>query len=340
MTARESVRRALGGRELSRDEARDVVAAISREEFEPSELAELFAAVASRGETTEELIGGTEALGAAMQAFVHPFPDVLDVGGTGAEGLHTFNLSLTSALVAAAAGARVVLQGERSMHACASDADVLGAAGLPLDLEPRASACVLEEVGITFLHAPRYHPALRASAAVRRTLGAATWLELCALLAHPAGPRRRVLGVGDARLAARLAALLELRGIERAYVVHGAGRAAQLTLAGENSVVALGDAPRARFDAPALALPPASVGALAGGDRRHNLSLLERLLAGENGALGHAVVLNAAAALVAAGIAPDPVAAAERARALLRGGSVRRLFGRWLEVSSRLGQAA
>jgi anthranilate phosphoribosyltransferase len=165
-------------------------------------------------------------------------------------------------------------------------------------------------------------------------------LDLAAPLTQGAHARRLWVGVGDRSRANRLAECFRHSGIERAYVVHGAGGIEPLTLAGENLVLPIGAAPGARFDADVLALPPASIGALAGGDEKRNLRLFEHLLAGENGPLCNAVVLNASAALVLAGVARTPTDGVELARATLRHGAARRTLSRWLETASRWRGAA
>ncbi|MCE9595051.1 MAG: anthranilate phosphoribosyltransferase [Planctomycetes bacterium] len=340
MIVRDTLRRALRGQTFTGEETRELFVSIAHGDFEPLELSALLAALAARGETADEIAGAAHGLRETMLPFEHPFPDAIDTCGTGGDGLYTFNLSTAAAIVAAAAGARVVKHGNCAAASVCASADLLAAAGLPLDLTPAAAARVLEEVGITFLYAPRYHPALAAAASVRRGLGARTLLDLAAPLANPGRVRRQVLGVGGHERTERVAEALNLLGVERAYVLHGAGGADELTLAGLNPIVALGLAPTARFDARELAFAPASLGALAGGDPARNLALLERLLAGENGPIYNAVVLNASAALVVAGLATGPAEGAELARAALRRGAARRTFVRWIETANRLRGAA
>ncbi|MBI5433793.1 MAG: anthranilate phosphoribosyltransferase, partial [Planctomycetes bacterium] len=243
MSARDALRRVLRGQTLGRDEARELLVAVAHDEASADEAvvrSALFAALATRGESIDELVGAAEALRATGRRFEHAFPDAIDFSGTGGDAFYTFNVTAAAGLVAASAGARVILQGERALATACASADLLEAAGLSLELEPEASAQVLEEVGITFLHSPIYHPALAATAGLRRALGVRTLLDLAAPLSHPAHLSRQIVGVGERVRAARVAAALGELGTERAFVVHGAGGADELTLAGENLVLRLG----------------------------------------------------------------------------------------------------
>jgi anthranilate phosphoribosyltransferase len=323
----------VAGRRLSRAEARACFASALDQRADPLALAGLLAALAQRGEDAAEIAGAAEALRGAMVPFEHGRPDAIDTCGTGGDGLGTFNLSTATAIVAAAAGAAVIKHGNRAASSRSGSADLLEAAGLPLELSPEASRRVLERVGITFLFAPLYHPALRFAAPVRRALGIRTVFNLVGPLVNPGRVRRQLLGVPEHRRVAPLAAALAELGHERAYVVHGAGGADELTLGGENHVAPVGSAPRMRFDADALGLEQRPVSTLAGGDPRENLARLRALLDGEEGPLADALKLNAAAALVVAGLAADAGDGLERAGEALASGAARELFARWIAAA-------
>jgi len=317
---------------LSRLEAHAVFASALGEGTDPAQLAGFLAALAVRGETADEIAGAADALRGAMLPFEHPFPEAIDTCGTGGDGLCTFNLSTAAALVAAAAGARVVKHGNRAASSRCGSADLLEAVGLPLALSARAARVVLEEVGITFLFAPAYHPALRHAAPVRKALGVRTVFNLLGPLVNPARPRRQLLGLGVGRCLPVLAEVLESLGVERGLVVHGAGGADELTLEGPNQAIGVGsEAPSVEgFDAHSLGLEPAPVAALRGGDAATNLRLFERVLAGERGPLRDAVLLNASAALVVAGVAQGAPEGLERARAALDSGAASDRLKRWV----------
>lgn len=336
MDLREALRSTLAGEVLSRDAARDVFGRALSEETDPVLFGGFLAALAARGETSDEIAGAAEALRAAVVPFEHGCPEAIDTCGTGGDGLGTFNLSTAAAVVAAAAGARVVKHGNRSVSSSCGSADLLEAAGVALDLTPDGARTVLEEVGVTFLFAPGYHPAMRFAGPVRRSLGVRTVFNFLGPLCNPGAVRRQLLGVSDAARVEDFAAVLAALGCERGYVVHGAGGADEITLAGRNRALPVGDAPALRFDADELELGAAPVAALAGGDVAANLELLARVLGGELGPLRDALLANAAAALVVAGVAADGREGVARAREAIDGGAARGTLETWAAVSRRV----
>ena len=333
MQLRDALRATLLGETLDRDQARSVFAGALAEDTDPVLFGGLLTALAVRGETPDEIAGAAQALRAAVVPFEHSCEDAIDTCGTGGDGLGTFNLSTASAIVAAAAGARVVKHGNRSVSSACGSADLLEAAGVELELEPAAARTVLERVGITFLFAPRYHPAMRFAAPVRRSLGVRTLFNFLGPLCNPGGVRRQLLGISDGSRVDDFVTALEGLGCERGYVVHGAGGADELTLAGDNRCAPVGDAPALEFSASALGLEPAPVEDLAGGDAAANLALLVRVLGGEAGALRDAVALNAAAALVVAGSAPDAAEGLARSTEALDSGAATAKLADWISVS-------
>ena len=333
---RAALREVLAGATLDRERARRVFGAGLDGEADPVLLGGLLTALAGRGETVEEIAGAAEALRERMVPLEHPFEDAVDTCGTGGDGLGSFNLSTAAALVAAAAGARVIKHGNRSVSSRCGSADLLEAAGIPLELGPAAAARVLEEAGITFLYAPAFHPAMRHAAPVRRALGVRTLFNWLGPLCNPGRVRRHLLGVGEASLLEPFAGILEVLGFERALVIHGAGGADELTLAGENRVRAVGEAPAGGWSAAELGLPEAPVEALAGGDAARNLEILQAVLAGEGGPVAEAVVLNAAAALAAAGLEDQPEAACDRAREALDSGRAATILETWRRTACAL----
>jgi len=333
MDLRDALRATLAGRTLDRDQTREVLAAALSEGTDPVLLGGVLVALAARGETAEQIAGGAEALRAAAVPLEHDHPEAIDTCGTGGDGLHMFNVSTASAIVCAAAGATVIKHGNRSVSSSCGSADLLEAAGVALDLGPAAARVVLDEVGITFLFAPRYLPAMRFAAPVRGALGVRTLFNFLGPLCNPGGVRRQLLGVSDPTRVGDFAAALEGLGCERGYVVHGAGGADELTLAGENQVATVGDAPRLALDASAAGLAQAPVEALAGGDAQANLAQLARLLDGEAGPVRDAVALNAGAALVLAGIAADVAEGAARAGEALDSGAAGAKLSAWVAAS-------
>jgi anthranilate phosphoribosyltransferase len=293
-------------------------------------------ALAARGETADEIGGAAAALRAAALVFEHDAPDAIDTCGTGGDGLGVFNLSTAAAVVACAAGARVIKHGNRSVSSRCGSADLLEAAGIPLELTPPQAREVFEAEGIVFLFAPAWHPAMRFAGPVRRALGVRTIFNLLGPLCSPGRVRRQLLGVADAARLDDFAAALTGLGHDRAYVVHGGGGADELTLAAGNQVRVVGEAPIATFEADELGLEPAPVSSLAGGDAAANLGLLKHVFDGEAGPLLDAVVLNAAAALVVAAACEGAREGVELAREALRSGAARAKLTSWSETARRV----
>ena len=333
MKLQEALKRVYAGEELLRDEAREVFAGALTGDADPIVLGALLVALGVRGETPQEILGAAEALRGAMLPFEHDCPDAIDTCGTGGDGLGSFNVSTAAAIVACAAGAKVIKHGNRSVSSKCGSADLLEAAGIPLELEPEASRAVLEEVGITFLFAPTHHPAMRHAAPVRQALGLPTIFNLLGPLCNPGGVRRQLLGVADPARLETFAEVLTGLGHEAALVVHGGGGADELTLQDGNVLAAVGAAKSTGFSARELGLTEASAASAAGGDAAENLRILDALLAGEAGPTTDVVLLNTAASLVVAGVAVDAREGLAMGRSAIDGGAARARLDHWREAA-------
>ena len=327
------------GGTLTREETRATFGAALSEAPDPAVFGGLLAALAQRGETPDEIAGAADALRDEMVPFEHDYPDEIDTCGTGGDGLHTFNVSTAAAIVAAAGGAHVIKHGNRSLSSKCGSADLLEACGVPLELEPGAARAVLDEVGITFLFAPRYHPAMRFAGPFRKALGIRTVFNYLGPLCNPGQVRRQLLGINDVRRLDDFAAVLEASKSKRAYVVHGSGGADELTLAGKNNVRSVGGAPFGFEDPQALGLSLYDNRDLKGGDASVNKAMLDQLLAGEQGAVRDSVLLNASAALVVAGLTDEPGEGLERAREAIDSGAARAKLEAWIAAGVRYGSS-
>jgi anthranilate phosphoribosyltransferase len=334
MTPAEALASVRSGGRLACAEARSVFGELLAGRASDALVGELLLALAARGESAEELAGAALAMRAAMRPFEHSHPAALDTAGTGGDGLGLFNLSTAAALVAAAAGAPVIKHGNRAASSRCGSADLLEAAGVRIDLEPRRSRELLDELGICFLFAPAYHPALARLAPLRRALGRRTAFNLLGPLCNPGLVQRQLLGVAHEDLLETMAEVLGELDSQCAFVVHGAGGADELTLCGANRIVAVGTPTAQGLEPRTHGLASAPLAALRGGDARENVGLLDSVLRAEAGALTDAVLLNATAALMVSGVRPAG-AALERARAALESGAARELFGRWIDLSNR-----
>jgi len=303
------------GTALTREQAAQVLTEILAGEVPDVEIAALLAVLATRGEQAPELAGFVEVM--RQRALHVPLTaeersGLVDIVGTGGGGPLTFNISSGAALVAAAAGAKVAKHGNRAITSRCGAADVLEALGVPIELSPQLAAECLRETGFMFLFAPLYHPAMRALGPLRRALGFRTIFNLCGPLTNPAGASNQVIGVLAPSRVLLVGRTLAALGAKRAFVVHGTDGIDELTTTGESVVARIEeseDGPptlkAARVTPEMAGLPRTTLDQFTGGDVELNASLLYDVLTGIPGARRDIVLLNAAAALVAAGLAED-----------------------------------
>lgn len=304
------------------------------------QLAGFLVALRAKGESVEELAGLVQAmLGHAVRIEV-PGPCV-DVVGTGGDRRHTVNISTMAALVVAGTGRRVVKHGNRAASSASGAADVLEALGVRLDLAPARVAELATEVGITFCFAQVFHPAMRHAATVRRELGVATAFNFLGPLTNPAQPSAAAVGVADLRMAPIVAGVLAGRGAS-ALVFRGEDGLDELSTASPSQVWVVADRAvrEQRLDATELGLPEIDLSALVGGDPAHNAAVVRSVLAGERGPIRDAVLLNAAAAVVAAdgagrgALVPLLGLALEEVAQAVDSGRAGEVLERWVSASS------
>lgn len=319
----DALRRLADGGHLDRDLAHAAFAELMAGEAPPSRIAALLMGLRVKGETPAELAGAILALRGAMRRVPHGDPDALvDTCGTGGGAVGTLNISTAAAFVAAAAGAPVAKHGNRSFTSRSGSADVLEALGVDIALEPERAAEVLAAAGIVFLFAPTYHPAMRHVGPVRRELAVPTLMNLVGPLANPAGVRRQVVGVADARRAELMAGALADVGVIHALVVHGEAGLDEISPMGPTAVWEVRErrVDRWTLDPEGFGLAHHDLDALAGGDPADNARRIEEVLGGGGHAAERAAIaLNAAAALYVAG-RPSIAVAVDEAVALLEEG--------------------
>ena len=303
----QALARLLDGQDLSRVEAREVMALVMGGEATPAQIGALLVALRLKGETADEIAGCAEAMRAHALAVRPRRDDLVDTAGTGGDGARTFNISTAAALVAAAAGAGVAKHGNRAVSSASGSADVLEALGFRLDVPPPRIERSIDELGFGFLFAPSHHPAMRHAAPVRKELAARTVFNVLGPLTNPAGARAQVVGVYAPELVPRIADVLLRLGARRAFVVHGAGGIDELSPAGENVVfeVANGGIRRREIDPRDVGVPRCRPEDLRGGSPAENAATVRGILAGARGPKREAVLLNAAGAIAAAGHARD-----------------------------------
>ncbi|MGH7641489.1 MAG: anthranilate phosphoribosyltransferase [Candidatus Dormibacteria bacterium] len=298
------LRRMLQGETMTAAESAATVGAIVDETLTGAQAAGLLIALAARGETIEEVIGGAVAMRQRALRVDHHLPLVIDIVGTGGDGVRSINISTAAALVVAGAGVPVAKHGNRAASSACGSADVLEALGVPLDRPPAAAAELLTTQRIAFLFAPRYHPAFRAAATVRRELGVRTIFNLLGPLCNPAGAHRQLVGVFGESQVGLVAEALQGLGCEEGAVVHSASGMDEVAGDGPTDVAQFGKSGSRRW-----VLHPeeygirASLDDLRGGDARTNAALVLAVLQGEHSPQADVVALNAALALMVAGAA-------------------------------------
>src|SRR5713226_3062084 len=338
----------LDGRDLTRDEARGAMHEIMRGEATQAQIAGFLVALRAKGETADEITGCAEAMREHVLPVRPRRSDLVDTAGTGGDGKHTYNISTAAALVAAAAGAAVAKHGNRAASSETGSADVLEALGFQLELPPEKIERSIDELGFGFLFAQAHHPAMRHAAPVRRELATRTVFNVLGPLTNPAGARALMLGVYSPELVPTIADVLAQLGARRAFVVHGAHGIDELSPAGPNLVceVVEGTVTERTIDPLDLGVPRCTATSLRGGTPAENAAAIRRVFSGEHGGARDAVLLNAAAAVAAAGHAADLREGLEIAReAVSSGAAAERLdalvaFSRAHELAHAPGKGA
>jgi len=297
---KEAISALISGRSLAADEAAQVMEEIMQGEATPAQFGAFVTALRLKGETVDEIVG----LARTMRARAIPVVTdglVVDTCGTGGDGSHTFNISTTAAFVAAGAGLKVAKHGNRAMSSQCGSADVLEALGVKIDLNAEQVQRCLQEVGIGFMFAPAFHPAMKYAAAPRRELGIRTVFNILGPLTNPAGAKAQVLGVADESLVEKMALVLQHLGCHHALVVHGEDGLDEVTISGKTHFCELkGNRIENYTISPEdLGLPIAGSDSLKGGSAQENAELLRNILAGAPGPQRDVVLMNTAAVLLA-----------------------------------------
>jgi anthranilate phosphoribosyltransferase len=319
----------LQGNDLTAPEAEAAMDVIMTGEATPAQIGGYLVALRMKGETVAEITGSARS----MRRHASPVllnsngSPLLDTAGTGGDGRHTFNISTAAAFIIAGAGFRVAKHGNRAASSRCGSADVLAALGVNLDLTPQQVAQCIETVGIGFLFAPRFHPAMKYAIGPRRELGQRTIFNLLGPLTNPAGATHQLIGVYDPALTQPIAEVLRELGGSAALVIHGPGGLDELSTSGLNRVSQLsgGSVRTYDLDPAGLGLRPASPTDLQGGEPEENAQIFRDLLMGRTKSpLVDVVLLNAAAAL-AAGTGDLPAGLVEARRSLESGAAYQKL---------------
>lgn len=329
----------LRGEDLPADDAQVAMNAVLLGEATSAQIAAFVVALRSKGETADELQG---MLAAVLEAS-EPVPldakfssHAIDIVGTGGDKSHSVNISTMAAFVVAGAGVPVCKHGNRAASSQCGTADVLEALGVKIDLEGVGVARCVEQAGMGFCFAPKFHPAFRHAGPTRKELGVPTAFNLLGPMANPAQVSYMVVGVGDSSMAHKMAHAIAGRGVQRAWVVHGHGGLDELSLSGDCPIVEIDHGNMSEFvlNAKDFGLQPADVTAVRGGNPEHNARVIRDTFNGTRGAVRDIVVFNAAAGLVVAGVASHMADGIERAQASIDSGAANNVVDALIKISN------
>jgi len=328
--------RLLAREDLSADEAAEAMRGIVSGEATPAQVAAFAAALRAKGETAAEASGLARTLLEMAPTVETPGP-VTDTSGSGGDHSKTINVSTIAAIVAAGGGATVAKHGNRARSSRCGSADLLEALGVKVILEPDAVTRCLEQCGIAFMFAPKFHPSLSHTAIPRKDMGVPTVFDYLTPLTNPAHPAAQLVGVSDQKMLPVVAGVLAERGI-KGYVARGTDGMDEITTTGPTEILEV----NAGTYLPYYVLPieigvaVARPDDLAGGDAATNAVLTRAVLSGEMGPGRDIVCVNAAAALSAAGLADDIQGGLQRAAESIDSGKAAAVLDRWVEVSNRV----
>jgi anthranilate phosphoribosyltransferase len=337
----EAIDRIAAGGDLSADEAARVLREVMEGRVSEAQSAAFLIGLRAKGETVSEIAGLARTMRNLALKVDAGEAELVDTAGTGG-GRPTFNVSTTAALIAAGAGCAVAKHGNRSATSQCGSADVLEALGARIDLEPGDVAACIREVGFGFMFAPRHHQAMRHVAPVRKELAVRTIFNFLGPLTNPAGARRQVIGVSDPRYLETIAAALGELGTVAALVVSSADGLDEFSASGPTRVVELksGTIDGYEVTPEQVGLEPVADGAVGAGTPDQNAEVLRRVLAGVAGPERSLAVMNAGAAIYAAGHAGTLGEGVRAAEAAIDSGAAREVMERFVQRSRELGAPA
>ncbi len=328
------------GQDLDRRAMQQVMDEIMEGEATDAQIGAFLTALRMKGETVEEIAGAAHVMrekATRIRPRLREDEYLVDIVGTGGDQAGTFNVSTTSALVAAGAGLRVAKHGNRSVSSRSGSADLLEELGVNLDVPPEVVEGCIEETGIGFLFAPKLHPAMKNVIGPRRQMGIRTVFNVLGPLTNPAGAEIELLGVFTRELCPVMARVLGELGARRAWIVHGSGGLDELSLAGTSWVSEWDGIQVRSFEvSPSdFGLSPAPLSEISGGDPRENAAITMAILKGEKGPRRDMVVLNTAAAIYLCGRAGDLKEAAAVAGDSIDSGRAMEVLNRLVELTNR-----
>ncbi len=342
LTIQQAISAVISGRHMSEEQAAGVMGIIMDGEATGGQIGSLVTALRMKGETVDEVTGFARAMRQRMTIVRPRAEGYIDTCGTGGDELATFNISTTTAFVVAGAGVPIAKHGNRAVSSKSGSADVLEALGVRIDLSAEDMAHCIDEVGVGFLFAQALHSSMRHAGPTRREIAIRTVFNILGPLTNPAGAKRQLLGVYDASLAPVLAEVAGRLGAERVMVVHGHPGMDEVSASGPTTIAEFRDGSVYTWEITpeSVGIARGSVAGLSGGDAEHNAEIVVSVLSGEHGPRRDVALMNAAAALMIAGVVEDMAEGVVRARESIDSGSALTRLESLVALTRKLGRQA
>ena len=332
----EAIQKLVSGQDIGGEGAREVMELIMSGQATDAQIGAFLIALRLKGETVDEIAGCARVMREKATPVKTKRTDLVDTCGTGGDGSGTFNISTAVAFVAAGAGLGVAKHGNRAMSSQCGSADVLAELGVNIEISPEKVGRCIDEAGICFLFAPALHGAMKHAIGPRREIGTRTVFNVLGPLTNPAGAKCQLIGVYAPELTDKIAGVLGELGSQRAFVVHGSDGLDEITLTGSTRVSELraGKVQTRDINPADFGLAVVDAAALKGGDAATNAQILRAVLDGKEGPALDIVLINAAAAIVAGGMAETLEEGLEKARTTVVDGAARAALEKLIAVSN------
>ena len=323
MDMKRAIQTAIDGNNLTQDQMTDVMNMILSGEATPAQIGGFLVALRIKGETIDEITAAAQVMRSLATPVTPMAQDLVDIVGTGGDGLKTFNISTASAIVAAAAGANVAKHGNRAASSQSGSADLLEAAGIKLDMNPQQVAQCIDEIGVGFMFAPAHHSAMKHAIGPRKEMAVRTIFNVLGPLTNPAGTRRNYIGVYAKSLVEPLAHVLMKLGNQHALVVHGLDGLDEISIEQPTAVAELKNGKVVAYEIKPedFGLEPQPLSSIVVNDSAQSLAMIKSVFTGEQGPAHNALAMNAGAGLYVAGKANSLVAGVELAAQTIASGA-------------------
>ena len=326
------------GLDMTEHHAHQTMLDIMDGKWTPSQIAGLLMALKVKGETVNEISGFVNAMRAKALKVDAP-DDVVDIVGTGGDGLFTINISTAAAVVAAAAGVPVAKHGNRSVSSMTGSADVFAELGVNINMSPNQALDCLNKVGIVFLFAPLYHASMKHAVVPRKEMGVRTVFNILGPMSNPAGVRRQLIGTFNIDVAEKMVRVLKQTGSEHVLVVHSADGMDEISLSSETQIYELkdGEIKSYKISPEQFGLQCIDIDDIKGGEAVENAEILNRIFDGQNGPASNAIALNAGAAIYVGGVVETIEEGFAKAKEVIASGKVRDKLNELVDYTNSVG---